>query len=109
MEVEFVEAAEDVMLAVDLRDEDRHSAFVPTSGSEPIPGPFAPGERIIVRLRFENWLAPGRYTLTPTLATVDPEHRVLDHRPDVGALLVESPLRTGGAVDIPTELDIERL
>jgi len=109
MEVEFREPTEDVMLAVDLRDEERRSAFVPTSGIEPIPGPFAPGERVVMRLRFENWLAPGRYSLTPTLATVDPDHRVLDHRPDVGALLVESQLRTGGAVDIPTELDIERL
>ena len=73
------------------------------------PVPSRRGERIIVRLIFGNWLAAGRYTLTPTLATVDPDHRVLGHRPDVGALLVESPLLTGGAVDIPTELDIERL
>jgi ABC-type polysaccharide/polyol phosphate transport system ATPase subunit len=109
IEVSFLEAAEDVMFAVTLTNEVRHTAFVPSSGREPVPGPFARGDRVIVRLAFQNWLAPSRYTLTPTVATVYPEHRVLDHRPDVAALVVESPFQTGGAVDIPTELEIERL
>ena len=34
---------------------------------------------------------------------------MIDQRQDVGSLMVESPLVTGGTVDIPTELDIERL
>ena len=86
----------------------RHITFVPSSGWQPVSGPFAEGERHVVRLTFENWLAPGRYTLTPTVATLDPDYRVLDQREDVGSLLVESPLRTGGTVDIPTEFGIYR-
>ena len=109
MEVKFLEPAEELMFAATLTNEVRHTTFVPSSGREPIHGPFRRDERIVVRLSFENWLAPGRYTLTPTVATVDPGHRVLDHRPDVAALVIESPFETGGAVDIPTELDIERI
>jgi ABC-type polysaccharide/polyol phosphate transport system ATPase subunit len=109
MEVEFLDSAEELVFAVSLRNEVRHITFVPTSGWQPIPGPFAQGDHIIVRLRFENWLAPGRYTLTPTVATLDPDYRVLDQREDVASLLVESPLRTGGTVDIPTECYIQRL
>ena len=109
IQVEFLDDAEDLVFAVTLRNEVRHIIFVPTSGWQPIAGPFAEGESIIVRLTFENWLAPGRYTLTPTVATLDPDYRVLDQREDVASLLVESPLRTGGTVDIPTEVDIERL
>jgi ABC-type polysaccharide/polyol phosphate transport system ATPase subunit len=109
MEVEFLDAAEELVFSVSLRNDVRHITFVPTSGWRPVPGPFARGERIIVRLSFENWLAPGRYTLTPTVATLDPEYRVIDQRQDVASLLVESPFVTGGTVDIPTELDIERL
>jgi hypothetical protein len=109
IEVEFIDAAEDLVFAVSFRNDVRHIIFVPTSGWQPVPGPFARGDRIIVRLSFENWLAPGRYTLTPTVATLDPDYRVIDQRQDVGSLLVESPFITGGTVDIPTELDIERL
>jgi ABC-type polysaccharide/polyol phosphate transport system ATPase subunit len=109
MEVEFLDAAEDLVFAVSLRNDVRHVTFVPTSGWQPIAGPFGGGERIIVRLSFENWLAPGRYTLTPTIATLDPGHRVLDKREDVASLLVESPFRTGGTMDVPTAVDIERL
>jgi ABC-type polysaccharide/polyol phosphate transport system ATPase subunit len=109
IEIEFIDAAEDLVFAVSFRNDVRHIIFVPTSGWQPVPGPFARGDRIIVRLSFENWLAPGRYTLTPTVATLDPDYRIIDQRQDVGSLLVESPFITGGTVDIPTELDIERL
>jgi ABC-2 type transport system ATP-binding protein len=109
MQIEFLGDSEDLVFAVTVRNEVRHITFVPTSGWEPIAGPFGRGDRIVVRLTFENWLAPGRYTFTPTIATLDPDYRVLDQREDVASLLVESPLRTGGTVDIPTDVGIERL
>jgi ABC-type polysaccharide/polyol phosphate transport system ATPase subunit len=109
MEVEFLGSVEDLVFTVSFRNEVRHIIFVPSSGWQPVSGPFAEGERHVVRLTFENWLAPGRYTLTPTVAALDPDYRVLDQREDVGSLLVESPLRTGGTVDIPTEFGIYRI
>jgi ABC-type polysaccharide/polyol phosphate transport system ATPase subunit len=109
MEVEFRRALDNAVFGVTFRNEVRHTTFVPTSGYQPIAGPFAPGDKLLVRLSFDNWLATSRYTLTPTVATLDPDYRVLDQREDVASLLVESPFRTGGAVDIPTALEIERL
>jgi ABC-type polysaccharide/polyol phosphate transport system ATPase subunit len=108
MEVDFLDTVADVVFGVMLRNDVRHTTFVPMSGWEPVPGPFGPGDSLLVRLTFENWLAPSRYTLTPTIATLSPEHQILDERQDVAALLVDSPFRTGGTVDIPTSLEIER-
>jgi ABC-type polysaccharide/polyol phosphate transport system ATPase subunit len=108
MEVEFLRQVENAVFGVTFRNEVRHTTFVPTSGNFPVPGPFAPGEKLLVRLTFENWLAMSRYTLTPTVGTLDPEYRLLDQRQDVASLVVESPLRTGGAVDIPTSFEMER-
>jgi ABC-type polysaccharide/polyol phosphate transport system ATPase subunit len=108
MEVEFTQTLDNAVFGVTFRNEVRHTTFAPTSGYAPVPGPFVAGDKLLVRLSFENWLATSRYTLTPTVATLDPEYRVLDQRQDVASLLVESPFSTGGTVDIPTTLEIER-
>jgi ABC-type polysaccharide/polyol phosphate transport system ATPase subunit len=108
MEVEFMQTLDNAVFGVTFRNEVRHTTFVPTSGYVPVPGPFVAGDKLLVRLSFENWLATSRYTLTPSVATLDPQFRVLDQREDVASLLVESPFRTGGTVDVPTSLEIER-
>jgi ABC-type polysaccharide/polyol phosphate transport system ATPase subunit len=108
MEVEFLREVDNAVFGVTFRNEVRHTTFVPTSGNHPVPGPFAPGDKLLVRLTFENWLAMSRYTLTPRVGTLDPEYRLLDQRTDVASLVVDSPLRTGGAVDIPTSFEMER-
>jgi ABC-type polysaccharide/polyol phosphate transport system ATPase subunit len=108
MEVEFLREVDNAVFGVVFRNDVRHTTFVPTSGNFPVPGPFAPGDKRLVRLTFQNWLAMSRYTLTPTVGTLDPEYRVLDQRVDVASLVVDSPLRTGGAVDIPTSFEMER-
>ncbi len=116
--VEFASSVEGAAFSVTFRNEARHTIFVATSGTEPIPGPFRAGERLIVRLSFENRLAPNRYTLTPTVAESGPPARVvaastpppriLDERADMATLLVEGPMWTGGVADLPVELEIER-
>jgi hypothetical protein len=108
LEVEFLQPVRDAYFAVAFRNEVMQMTFVPTSGNQPVPGPFAPGETVVVRLTFDNWLAAGRYTLTPSVATLEEGYRVLDERVDVASLLVESPFGTPGAVDIPTQLEIKR-
>jgi ABC-type polysaccharide/polyol phosphate transport system ATPase subunit len=108
MEVEFLREVGNAVFGVTFRNDVRHTTFVPTSGNNPVPGPFAAGEKLLVRLTFENWLATSRYTLTPRVGTLDPEYRLLDQRADVASLVVDSPLRTGGAVDIPTTFEMER-
>ena len=46
VEVEFLEAAEDLVFTVSFRNDVRHMIFVPTSGWQPVPGLFAGGERM---------------------------------------------------------------
>ena len=61
---------EDPIFAFHLRNEPRHTVFATSSrlarGAES--GSFAAGETARVRVRFENWLAPSRYTVTPSVA-----------------------------------------
>jgi hypothetical protein len=108
VEVEILRPVSTLVFAVTFRNEVRHTIFAATSGYDPVPGPFEPGERALLRLTFENWLATSRYTLTPSVVTLQPEHRVLDEREDVASLVVESPFDTGGSVDIPTAFELER-
>jgi hypothetical protein len=109
MEVEFDEPVEQPVFSVTLRNDVRHVIFVATSGNHPPVGAFHAGERAVVRLSFENWLAPSRYTLTPAITTWDPDYRVIDQREDLASLIVEALRHTGGATDLPTQLEVERL
>jgi ABC-type polysaccharide/polyol phosphate transport system ATPase subunit len=118
IEMEVLQPLERAAFSVTFRNEARHTVYVATSGPEAIAGPFEVGQRLVVRLAFENWLAPNRYTLTPTVAESGPPSRgvaatiglpaTIDEQPDMAALVVEGPSWTGGVADLPTELDIQR-
>jgi ABC-type polysaccharide/polyol phosphate transport system ATPase subunit len=109
MEVEFDAPVDQPVFSVTLRNDVRHVIFVATSAHHPPLDPFRAGERAVVRLSFENWLAPSRYTLTPAISTWDPDFRLIDQREDLASLIVEASRHTGGAADLPTILDVERL
>ena len=90
----------------------RHTIFVPTTEMTDAPtGPFEAGERVTVRFAFENWLAPSRYTLTPAsgpaAAASAPTTRI-GRGDDLAALIVAGAALTGGVVDLPLELEVER-
>ena len=109
MDVEFDTAVEYPVFSVTFRNDVRHIIFVATSAPHGPPGAFEAGDRAVVRLSFVNWLAPSRYALTPTVETWDPGYRVLHQREDLASLIVDAPRRTGGAADLPTNVEIERL
>jgi ABC-type polysaccharide/polyol phosphate transport system ATPase subunit len=109
MEVEFHTQIDYPVFTVTFRNDVRHVIFVATSAPHGPPGAFGAGDRAVVRLTFVNWLAPSRYALTPAVTTWDPDYRVVDQREDLASLIVEAPRRTGGATDLPTELEITRL
>jgi ABC-2 type transport system ATP-binding protein/lipopolysaccharide transport system ATP-binding protein len=71
------------------------------------PSGFQAGEAATVRFEFTNWLAPSRYTLTPTLSDAV-QRAELARADDLASLVVEAPLRTGGVADLPTELEVTR-
>jgi ABC-type polysaccharide/polyol phosphate transport system ATPase subunit len=108
LEVEFRRRVENPVFLVTFRNEVRHTIFVATSLSQGLTGTFEQGERVIVRFAFENWLAPSRYSLTPSVGVWDPAFRVLDERQDLASLIVERAWPSGGVTDFPTEVEVER-
>ena len=108
MEVEFHAEVENPVFAMSLRNEARHTIFAMTSElDQPESGSFSAGERTVVRVEIENWLAPSLYTVTPSVARAGGSD-VFDVREDLGSLMVHGTRFSGGVTDLPHSIDIER-
>ncbi len=109
MEVFFHASLEEPVFAFHLRNEARHTVFATASDWRlDSVGHFSAGERALVRVRFDNWLAPSRYTVTPSVARAGGGADALDLREDLAALMVHATRVTGGIADLPHELAVER-
>jgi ABC-type polysaccharide/polyol phosphate transport system ATPase subunit len=106
-EVEFERAVEDPLFAITFRNDVRHTIFVATSSKHGGLGHFEGGARATVRFEFSNWLAPARYTLTPSVSEGRPPVEIV-RADDLAALIVEADYATGSVVDMPTELEVVR-
>jgi hypothetical protein len=106
-EVVFDRASDNPVFAVTFRNDVRHTIFVATSAKHGETGSFDEGARAIVRFEFQNWLAPTRYTLTPSVSEGVPLAEIA-RADDAAALIVEASYPTGSVVDMPTELAVER-
>jgi ABC-type polysaccharide/polyol phosphate transport system ATPase subunit len=110
VEIRFHAPLDTPLLAVHLRNEVRHTIFGTSTDTLGRPtGTWEPGEHAVMRVRMENWLAPGRYTLTPTVARPDRANDVLDLREDLAHIVVHGTRSGGGTVDVPHSFDMERL
>jgi len=106
-EVEFDRAVDEPLFAITFRNDVRHTIFVATSAHHGPQEPFGPGERATVTFEFPTWLAPSRYTLTPSVSDGVPPVE-LTRADDANALIVEASMATGSVVDVPTTLEIVR-
>jgi ABC-type polysaccharide/polyol phosphate transport system ATPase subunit len=108
-EVRFHARVEEPIFAFHLRNEPRHTVFAASSDwrAERF-GSFDAGETAQVRVRFENWLAPQRYTMSPSVARAGPGADVLDLREDLAAVMVHGTRVTGGIADVPHDFKVER-
>jgi ABC-type polysaccharide/polyol phosphate transport system ATPase subunit len=107
LELEFGETVQHPVFTIVVRNEVRHTIVVLTTDHGPSPGRFAAGERRTLRFRFENRLAPSRYTFTPSVGAPGRGHDYYARSDDLAALVVQAPAMTGGVVDLPYELEIE--
>jgi hypothetical protein len=109
MDVAFHTPMDAPIFAFHLRNEPRHTVFVTSTAwrGDPV-GDFAAGESARVRVRFDNWLAPNRYTLTPSVARAGTGTDYVDLREDLAALSVHGTRVTGGIADVPHEISVER-
>ena len=110
VDVRFHEAMEEPIFAFHVRNEPRHTVFATSSdwGARRVGG-FAAGETVQVRLRIgDYWLAPNRYTVSPSIAHAGMGADVVDLREDLASLVVHGTHVSGGLVDLPHEITVER-
>ena len=105
VEVAVHQPVHDPVFTVTLRDEAHRVVFAASTQWEGGPtGPYRPGQRPVVRVRFENWLSPGRYTVSSSVNRgAGP---ALTAREEVAAMMVYGTRATGGVVDLPHEFDV---
>jgi hypothetical protein len=109
MTVAFHAPIEDPIFAFNVINEPRHTVFATSSDWRTGPtGSFATGDQVTVRVRFDNWLAPMRYTVTPSVARPGSGSDALDLREDLAALMVHGTRVTGGIADVPHTYSFER-
>jgi ABC-2 type transport system ATP-binding protein/lipopolysaccharide transport system ATP-binding protein len=107
MELEFDSPIDDPRFSIAFRNDTRHTIYVPGTDGSGERRSFAAGDRVVVCFRFDNWLAPSRYTLTPRVASADGS-QTLDVSEDLSSLIVESSRRSGGVADIPADVEIRQ-
>jgi len=110
MEVRFSETLEDPIFGFALHNDAGHTVFAPTTAREHGPtGHFHAGDSTIVRMRFENWLNAGRYTLTPSVARNGRGDDTVDSREDAASLIVHGDRSAAGIARLPHGFELERL
>jgi ABC-type polysaccharide/polyol phosphate transport system ATPase subunit len=108
MEVHFHADAVDPIFAAVLQNDRGETAFAASTQLTHGPtGRFAAGSSVVVRLRFDNWLAPGRYRLMASVARPGTTVEPYDVRQDISSLLVRPTRPAGGAVDLPHSFEFE--
>jgi ABC-type polysaccharide/polyol phosphate transport system ATPase subunit len=90
-------------------DADGHLVFAASSvwNREPT-GVFSAGEDVTLRVRFENWFAPGRVYAAASVARRGSGQDVLGYRERIASVVVSGARPGGGLVDLPHELTLER-
>jgi ABC-type polysaccharide/polyol phosphate transport system ATPase subunit len=108
MEVRFAEELVDPIFSISLLNESGQPVFISNTDAQRIDtGRFAAGTEATVDLRFENWLAPGRYRLIATVARAGLGADIFDaHMTNSIIVLGDKP--AGGITDLPHTLGIER-
>jgi hypothetical protein len=108
-EVTFHEPVEQPIFAITLRNEYGATVFATsTVWDDAQTGSYAAGDQLVVRIPFDNVLAPSRYNLTPSLMRANATEDPLDLRENLATVLVHGPKFTGGVTDLPHEFKLER-
>jgi hypothetical protein len=100
---------DDPVFGVTLRNEVGHTIFTTTTewaGVET--GSFDAGDTATVRVGVDVIFAPSRYALTPSVARAGSGADALDLREDMRSLYVHAVRATGGIVDVPHTVEVER-
>jgi ABC-type polysaccharide/polyol phosphate transport system ATPase subunit len=108
--VVFHEQVDNPLFGVNLQNAQRDTVLAASNlWTDPEPGMFAAGEEVGFRITFTNHLAPGRYDATPAVARGGGAGVAwIDRRERFADVLVTGTRTTGGLVDLPFELALQR-
>jgi ABC-type polysaccharide/polyol phosphate transport system ATPase subunit len=111
MEVVFHEDIERPRFHFHLRNDLHHTIFATSTDLHDMhTGTYGSGDTVVVRAHMDNWLVPGPYFLSPTLARFGAgPFEALDVRMNLNAVTVEGRRDFDGMVDIPHTIEIERI
>jgi ABC-type multidrug transport system ATPase subunit len=105
----FSQAVDHPDFTLTFRNEARHTVLVATTQTLGVPsGRFEPGEQITLRCRVANRFAPGRYTITAMVGDNIRGYGAYGYAEDIAAVIVQALFHTGGLVDMPFDLSVER-
>jgi ABC-type polysaccharide/polyol phosphate transport system ATPase subunit len=109
VEVRFHATAENPIFSIGMRNDLGQISFATSTQLEHGPtGVFHAGDTAVVRVRFDNWLAPGRYDLSAAVSRNGLGDDAYDLREEISMIIVHAPHTGGGAVDLPHKFEIER-
>jgi ABC-type polysaccharide/polyol phosphate transport system ATPase subunit len=107
LDVYFHADAVDPIFAIALQNDRGGTAFAAsTQLTYGATGRFRGGSTAVVRVRFDIWLAPGRYRLMASVARDGAQVDAYDARQDISSIIVHANRSGGGAVDLPHSFEI---
>lgn len=109
LHVRFHAEVEDPNFAIQVRNDRGQTVFATSTQLEKVStGHFHAGELATVRVRFPNWLGPGRHRLSASITREGVGADAYDLREDITSIIVYAPHAGGGTVDLPHRFEIER-
>jgi ABC-type glutathione transport system ATPase component len=108
--VHFMVDVDDPQASVYVVNEDQKTVLVASSWVQhESSGRFSAGEQVLFSFTFENVLAPGRYSPIVSIAHRGTGLDVIDRYERGFSFLVTATAPQGGMIDLPTEVEIERV
>jgi ABC-type polysaccharide/polyol phosphate transport system ATPase subunit len=108
MHVRFHEEVQDPVFGFALRNADDERVIV-ASSEQQLPGEsFSAGEEIVVYFGFDNVVGPGRYSVSAQVAHPGSGEAWMDNRERFRSVLISATHPTGGIVDLPFHIYVQR-
>jgi ABC-2 type transport system ATP-binding protein len=107
--VEMRAPTSNAMLGLVLADEQHRRIFATsTAWADVATGTLGAGDRVELRVSFENILAPGRYFASPLVAHEGSGAHLMDLRDELVSVVVVGGRKDAGIVNLPHEVSLSR-
>jgi Wzt C-terminal domain len=108
MHVRFHEDVHEPTFGFGLRNAEDEPVIVATSEQQRSGESFSAGEEIIVYFGFDNVMGPGRYGVSAHVARPGSGQAWMDNRERFRSILISATHPSGGLVDLPFHIYVQR-